>query len=246
MPAQEASPVGVITAHVDATWRAPRMVLIERPLHATLERQPPGVPDLAFELAHGQAYATIRHAILCQSRRIPPARCDYPSANPHPRPLESCSGWFGSHQRVADSSAGQQEAAESPTRGAPARAFGEQAKPQDPVLILATFLFALSTTYGSDGGGKKLLRRRRIGCHRIAPLLQSGDRLNAAQPEIRDAERLSLRQNGWYGVRSGEALSQGKRTGRMVEVIRHSVGGLERNRFPPSRVETNVQESRLL
>ncbi len=47
-------------------------------------------------------------------------------------------------------------------------------------MILAAFLFPPSTTYGSDGGGKKLLGRRRIGCHRITPLLQSGDRLSAA------------------------------------------------------------------
>ena len=187
-PAQEASLVGAITVHVRAAWGAARAVLIERPLHATLERQPPGLPDLAFELAHGQAYVALWRTILCQSRSIPPAHGDHPSANPHPCPLESCSGWFGSRQRVADSPAGQQESAESPARGAPARAFGEQAKPQYPVLILAAFLFAPSTTHASDGGGKKLLRRPRIGCHRIAPLLRSGDRLNAGQSEVRDRE----------------------------------------------------------
>ncbi len=179
MAAQEASPVGVITVHVHATRRAARMVLIERLLHATPERQPSGLPDLAFELAHSQAYAAIRPAVLCQSRRVPPAHRDHPSPNPHPRPLEACSSWFGSRQRVADSSADQQKSAEGPARGTPARALSKQAKPQDPVLILAAFLFAPSTTYGSCGGNK-LLRRRRVGCHRIAPLLQSGDRLNAA------------------------------------------------------------------
>ena len=86
-------------------------------------------------------------------------------------------------------------------RGAPARALSEQAKPQYPVLILAAIFFAPSTTDGSDGGNK-LLRRRCIGCHRIAPLLQSGDRLTAAQPEIRDAVRLSFRQNA--GMVSGQ------------------------------------------
>ena len=188
MPAQEASPVGVITAHgrrhmartPDGTHRAPVArdgSSASRPAFPTslsswltVKRTPPSATPSSARVAgfHRHVVTTLR-------------------AQPTPTPAGVLLRLVWISSARSRFSAGQQEAAESPTRGAPARAFGEQAKPQDPVLILATFLFALSTTYGSDGGGKKLLRRRRIGCHRIAPLLQSGDRLNAAQPEIRDA-----------------------------------------------------------